>query len=222
MKRLVLIVEGETEQGFVSGLLRPYMHASGIYNDIQCFKIKHSKGGMSKYRHIKVDIVNTLHESDAVVTTMVDFYRLPSDFPGFASQVPYSTHLARVEMLERAWEDDVLQSVGRVSGSFIPYIQLHEFEALVFSSLTGFEEVFDRGEMNYKGLSEIVSGYPNPEDIDDGPDTAPSMRLKALIPGYNKVLYGVGILKVTGMDTLLYKCPHFRAWVEKLKQAIKE
>lgn len=100
-------------------------------------------------------------------------------------------------------------------------IQLHEFEALVFSSLNGFEEVFERSEMDYKGLKEVISGYPNPEEIDNSPDTAPAARLKALIPGYNKVLNGVSIIKETGIGTVLERCPHFRAWVEKLKQAVK-
>ena len=75
--------------------------------------------------------------------------------------------------------------------------------------------------MNYKGLKEVISGHPNPEEIDNSPDTAPAARLKALIPGYNKGLKGVSIIKGTGIDTVLERCHHCRAGVEKLKQAVK-
>ena len=49
MKRLVFIVEGETEEAFVNNILRPYFQSCGLYNPIQCFKIKHTQGGMHKY-----------------------------------------------------------------------------------------------------------------------------------------------------------------------------
>ena len=209
MKRLVFIVEGDSELRFVKEVLGPYFHSSGLYNGIQCFKLKHS---------------GTLYEQDAVVTTMVDFYRLPSDFPGFAESSSAASRIEQVEMLEQAFKIDIEKTQARIFDNLIPYIQLHEFEALVFSSLNGFEEVFERSEMDYKGLKEVISGYPNPEEIDNSPDTAPAARLKALIPGYNKVLNGVSIIKVikeTGIGTVLERCPHFRAWVEKLKQAVK-
>ena len=155
------------------------------------------------------------------MTTMVDFYRLPSDFPGFAESSSAASRIEQVEMLEQAFKMDVEKTQARIFDNLIPYIQLHEFEALIFSSFDGFEEVFERSEMDYKGLKEVISGYPNPEEIDNSPDTAPAARLKALIPGYNKVLNGVSIIKGTGIDTVLERCPHFRAWVEKLKQAVK-
>lgn len=183
MKRLVFIVEGDSKLRFVKEVLEPYFHSSGLYNGIQCFKLKYSGGGISKYAHVRADVVKTLYE--------------------------------------QAFKIDIEKTQARIFDNLIPYIQLHEFEALVFSSLNGFEEVFERSEMDYKGLKEVISGYPNPEEIDNSPDTAPAARLKALIPGYNKVLNGVSIIKGTGIGTVLERCPHFRAWVEKLKQAVK-
>ena len=75
MKRLVVIAEGETEESFVNDILRPYFNSLGIYNSIQCFKTKHSNGGLSKYSYIKQDIIQTIYETDVVVTTLLDFYR---------------------------------------------------------------------------------------------------------------------------------------------------
>ena len=74
MKRLVFIVEGETEEAFVNTILRPYFQSCGIYNPIQCFKIKHTQGGMHKYSYVRNDVLNTIYENDAVITTMFDLY----------------------------------------------------------------------------------------------------------------------------------------------------
>ena len=83
MKRLVFIVEGETEEAFVNTILRPYFQGCGLYNPVQCFKIKHTQGGMHKYSYVRNDVLNTIYEHDVIVTTMFDLYALPHSFPGF-------------------------------------------------------------------------------------------------------------------------------------------
>lgn len=107
MKRLVLIVEGETEENFVNNILRPYLCSKGIYNAVQCFKTKHSKGGISKYSYIKKDILNIIYEKDVIVSMMIDFYRLPSDFPGFSELLDSQTHQEKVSLLEAKIKEDI-------------------------------------------------------------------------------------------------------------------
>lgn len=221
MKRLLIIAEGETEESFVNKILIPYFHSLEVYNYIQCFKTKHSNGGVSKYSYIKQDIIQTIYENDVIVTTMIDFYRLPSDFPGFSQLSSDLSHTEQVSVLEKALKEDIENGQGRHFDNFIPYIQLHEFEALVFSSIKGFESIFEKDEYDYKGVCNVMTIYPNPEDINNSPDTAPSVRLKNLIPGYNKVVYGVEIIKETGIDVVLSKCPRFKDWVENLKKALQ-
>lgn len=220
MKRLVVIAEGETEESFVNKILTPYFNSQGIYNYIQCFKTKHSKGGLSKYSYIKNDIIQTIYETDVVVTTLLDFYRLPSDFPGYI-QNNTLPHNLWVEHIENQTKKDIESRKGQRFDNFIPYIQLHEFEALIFSSVAGVEALFEKSEIDYIGFQDIVTKHPNPEDINNNPNTAPSVRLKKLIPGYDKVVYGVELIKEIGMDTILSKCPRFRKWIEKLKDALK-
>lgn len=219
MKRLVIIVEGETEEAFAHQILAPYIWNSGYTNSIQCFKIKHSGGGVSKYSHIEKDILSTVREKEVVVTTMFDFYGLPSDTPGFKESISCNSHIERVRQIEDNIQKKILQKV-RENIFFIPYIQLHEIEALIFSSNKGFYELFDKNEADLKRLDDIILEFPNPEDIDNGPDTAPSKRLKKAIPGYDKVLYGIGMLKAIGIETLLAKCPHFKEWIEKIKDEL--
>lgn len=216
MKRLIVIVEGETEESFVNNVLSPYFNSLGVYNMIQCFKLKHSHGGISKYSHLKTDILNVIYESDVVVTTMIDFYRLPSDFPGYAEVTSLKEKTLMVSTIEQCVKAEIESTQNRRFDNLIPYVQLHEFEALIFSSAAGVESLFDPGEYDSKCFSETIANHQNPEEINNGPDTAPSVRLKKMILGYNKVLYGVEMVRIIGMETLLSKCPHFAGWINKL------
>ena len=220
MKRLVIIVEGETEESFVNNILRPFFCSKGLYNTIQCFKTKHSHGGISKYSYSKKDILNTIYEKDVVVSMMIDFYRLPSDFPGFNDLKATQTHQEQANLLETRIKKDLEDSQNQLFHNFIPYIQLHEFEALVFASISGIDSLFERSEMDYNGLMNVIQQYPNPEDINNHPDTAPSVRLKKLISGYNKVLHGIDIINTVGMAELLVKCPRFKTWIESMVEAL--
>lgn len=220
MKRLVIIAEGETEESFVNNILCPFFCSKGIYNSIQCFKTKHSHGGMSKYSYIKKDILNIIYEKDVVVSMMIDFYRLPSDFPGFNDLKVTQTHKEQANLLETRIKKDLEDSQNQLFDNFIPYIQLHEFEALVFASISGIDSLFERSEMDYNGLMNVIQQYPNPEDINNHPDTAPSVRLKKLISGYNKVLHGIDIINTVGMAELLEKCPRFKTWIESIVEAL--
>lgn len=222
MKRLVIIAEGDTEESFVNNILSPYFISLGLYNDIQCFKIKKSNGGISKYSDVKKDIANTLYENDVVVSTMLDFYRLPSSFPGKQEASSLPSHLQQVEFIEEKLKCNIESTQGCKFDNLIPYIQLHEFEALIFASINGVDALFEPSEFHRKEMLKVINEYPNPEDINDQPNTAPSVRLTKLIPGYEKVLFGIDILQQHGMPTLLARCPHFRAWVKKLESALRQ
>ena len=222
MKRLIFIVEGETEEMFVNSMLKPYFLKSGFNNTLQCFKIKRSNGGMQKYSYVKQDILRVIYEQEAIVTTMFDFYALPSTFPGQTDIKDINNHLEKVLYLEKKMKEDLEVSQRTSFGNYVPYIQLHDFEALVFTSEKGFEQLFEHSEMNYKGISELIKQYPNPEEINDSPQTAPSKRIKKLIPGYQKVLFGNLLVAYNGMSILLSKCPHFRSWIETLKAQLIE
>ena len=220
MKRLVFIVEGETEEAFVNNILRPYFQNCGLYNSIQCFKIKHTQGGMHKYSYVRNDVLNTIYETDVIVTTMFDLYALPHSFPGYEDAQSITNHLERVEYLEAKMKEDLETLQSQPFSNYIPYIQLHEFEALAFSSANSFEVLFEDNEMDYKGIREVIGAFPNPEDINDSPETAPSKRMQNLIPGYNKVVYGISLIEYTGIDAIIQKCPHFRRWIHRLKAVV--
>lgn len=220
MNRLIIIVEGDTEKEFVNTILTPYFNSKGFYN-IDCFKIKHSKGGLTKYEHVKKDIVNTIYEKDVIITTLIDYYALPKDFPCFNESLTKLNKSERLTFLEKAIKEDIESTQGQSFNNLIPYIQLHEFEALIFSSIIGIESLFDSNDADIEELRNIIKQYPNPEDINDGSKTAPSKRLLKLIKGYNKVLDGVLILDEVGLDKIKQKCLRFNNWLNIIEQKLR-
>ena len=166
---------------------------------------------MVSYEPLKNDILRLLREGDApIVSTLIDFFRCP-DTPGKEVWNKATNHQREVELREQ----EIGLDIG--SGRFIPYIQLHEFEALLFSSDVAFEKLFSSKEADE--LSKIVKDYSNPEEINSSPEGAPSKRIMAIVPTYNKVLHGELIADAIGIEIILERCPRFRAWVERLISA---
>jgi hypothetical protein len=221
MKRLIIVVEGDTEKEFIDKVLSPYLYAKGLQS-VNCFKIKHTKGGLTKYQHLKTDLINCAYESNVLVSTLIDFYALPKDFPKYEDASKIVNRVERLAFLENAIIEDLEKGKRKEFPNLLPYIQLHEFEALVFSSLSGISSLFGNNEADFSEIEKIIDAHPNPEDINDSPETAPSKRLLKLIKGYNKVIDGIMIIEETGIETVLKKCPRFNSWVETLIEKAKE
>lgn len=223
MKRLIIIVEGDTEKEFVDKVLSPYLYGKGLQS-VNCFKIKHTRGGLTKYRHLKTDLINCVYENNVLVSTLIDFYALPKDFPKYEESKRIVNKADRLSFLEKAIIEDLEIEKGQVFPYLLPYIQLHEFEALVFSSINAIKSLYSNEDAKLNELEQIISEYPNPEDINDSPQTVPSKRLKnnQLIKGYNKVNDGIMIIEEAGIETVLSKCPRFKTWVETLIEKVNE
>ena len=213
MKRLYIVVEGQTEEEFVTKVLAPHLLKQGILcvTPVAIHLRRGGRGGMVSYEPLKNDILRLLREGDApIVSTLIDFFRCP-DTPGKEVWNKASNHQREVELREQ----EIGRDIG--SGRFIPYIQLHEFEALLFSSDVGFNGLFTLKEADE--LSKIVEDYPNPEEINSSPEGAPSKRILAIVPTYDKVLHGDLVAGAIGIKVILERCPRFRAWVERLVSA---
>ena len=211
MKPLYVLVEGQTEEEFFKDNLTPYFAERGIV-EVRPIKISTKvgfKGGFVKYDHLKRDAVNfTKQRTDTIISTFVDYFRIPNNLPEYDKCQAIHNVDDRIKCLEDAMKTDI------GSDRFIPYIQKHEFEALLFSSNSGFEYCFEA--KNAKETAKIINAYPNPEEINDQPTTSPSNRLKNIRPTYNKVLEGNTIALEIGLDTIIKKCPRFKAWIDNL------
>ena len=209
-KRLYIVVEGQTEEEFVKDLMAPYFQDHGIYlYPMIVHTSRGHKGGFVNYTHLKNDINKLLKSQgdDVVVTTFVDFFRCP-ELPGVTDWGKLTNHYERVTQMEHAIGQDIND------WRFYPYIQLHEFEAVLYSSGKGFTKYFDNEQAQQ--LQGIVDSYDNPEDINSSPEGAPSKRLLRIFPEYDKVIFGNIIALEIGMTTILEKCHRFRAWTELL------
>ena len=162
--------------------------------------------------------------SDSWFSTMVDLYRLPNDFPGYDACQAISEPRKRVECLEEQFARDIREQFGDsvISQRFIPYIQLHEFEALLFSDPDKFLDAFPDAGTAIAQLHAIRARYGGPEDIDGGGTTAPSKQILEALPDFVKTVSGILIAKRIGLAAFRRECPHFDGWVTKLLQAVSQ
>jgi hypothetical protein len=223
MPRLYLFAEGQTELTFADTMLKSHLATVGLYLHPPVL-IAHAKrkgrvhrGGGRKYVPMKNDILRFLsQERDASVffTTMIDLYAIHADFPGL-SEAEKLRHMPRkrVEVLERAFAKDIDDD------RFVPYIQLHEYEAYLFSDPTWFGYFYDHHERQITALKSIADRHATPEFINDGQHSAPSKRIIAELPDYGDAKSAVGpqVAELIGLDVIRGKCPHFAAWLSRLE-----
>ena len=218
MIRLHLVVEGQTEETFVRDVLAPELGQHSIATDVHRIttgrrRDRSFRGGFVKYDHLQNDLTLWMkqdRQEDAWFSTMVDLYRMPSGFPGWERSRTIPDPMERVRFLENEFLSDLQHR------RFVPYIQLHEFEALLFADPEKFLVSFPEAQQEVATLEAIRRGVPTPEHIDDGEDTAPSRRVCALIADYTKPVNGPLIAAAIGLPKLRRECPHFGEWFERL------
>ncbi|MGF7138035.1 DUF4276 family protein [Roseimarinus sediminis] len=216
MKRIIVVCEGETEKEFCNTILTPYFAKIDIY--LQAPLIKKSMGGMVKWLELKKQI--TLHlrnDANAFVTTLIDYYGLYSkyQFPKWEESEKIADKNLRMQNLELGMKDDIESSLRF---RFIPYLQLHEFEGLLFNDITIFQEQIPPDELiGVDELKQVFKEYDNPEMINNNNETSPSHRLARIILGYNKIVYGHILAEAIGLDRMRAKSPRFNNWIERLE-----
>lgn len=214
MKRLIIICEGETEQEFCKDVLYGYLQNIDIY--IETPLIKKSLGGIVPWEYLKKQIDLHLNE-DVFVSMLIDYYGIQDyhKFPKWEESKSIVDKIDRLNFLESAMNDELEENIKY---RFIPYIQLHEFEGLLFNNIDAFvnniplNEIKDIGE-----LKSTISSFANPELINDGKTSAPSKRLGRLISGYNKIVYGAILAESIGLERLRAKAFRFNEWIQKLE-----
>ncbi len=226
MKQIILhiVCEGQTEESFVKKVLQPYLRSYGIVAKpilVTTSRSKRAQGGIVNFSHIERDIQDTLklwssnNYEHHVVTTFIDYYALPNDFPRFSEAQKYFEPYQRVECLEQALGERIHSS------RFLPYIQLHEFETLVLCGYQYLAAYYpDCKGLEEKLKKEFIS-QENPEFIDGGATTAPSKRILKLLEStykkkYNKPFMGAYVTAQVGIERLRELCFHFNQWVAQI------
>lgn len=216
MTRLYILCEGQTEETFVKNLLYSHLSRFGAYPIPIILKTKKShsgtqyRGGVTSYEKIKREIFNLLKGRNvSCVTTLLDYYGLPDDFPG-KSTLPKGNAYQYVSHLEYSFSTDIGDP------RFIPYLMLHEFEAMLFVDISKIVEVL--GQKNIQPDLGDLSSFVSPEEINNGSNTHPSARILRAFKGYSKTLHGPQVLSRIGLQTIRLKCPHFNEWLTNLEK----
>ncbi len=216
MNRIFILVEGQTEETFVRNTLSPHLNSKEFYVTPILVNTKivksglNFKGGVVSYGKVRNDILRLLKDTNVtLVTTFFDFYGLPSDFPNY-SAMPSSSCYSQVAHLESAIEKDINDP------RFLPYLALHEFEAMLFVAPDKIVSAFPGTNKN-KDLHAIKNSFASPEEINNNPDTAPSKRITKLFTEYRKTFHGPLVTNQIGLDQIRNQCPHFNQWLEKLE-----
>jgi Domain of unknown function (DUF4276) len=216
MKRFLVLVEGLTEERFVKDYLVQHLASRSVLPIPKILTTKRMKngpdfkGGVHGYAQVKDDLRRLLGDSGAVaITTLLDYYALPADFPGMDARPPGAPR-ARVEHVEHAFAADIEHP------RFRPHLVLHELEAWVFSDPVAASWIFDEPRVA-PALQAIRDSFTSPEDIDEGITTAPSRRILGEYSGYQKTFHGPLAVAAIGLERVRARCPHFAAWLSWLE-----
>ena len=225
MARILIHVEGETEESFVNELLGPHLANFGQAASARIMgnaRMRSRRGGIRGWPGLRSDLVRRLQsEPDCYATTMVDYYGLPKsgsgEWPG-RNEAGKCEFADKASLIQDALIEDIREAIGdqQISQRFIPFVMMHEFEGLLFSDCEAFALGIGRPSLA-EDLQAIRDQFDSPEEINDSASTAPSKRIVRLIPNYQKPLMGTLAALEMGLNVIRSECPLFGEWVATLE-----
>ena len=223
MKRLYLTVEGQTEAAFATSVLTPHLAKFGVFLFPPRFTGLHKRrrgripqgGLLNTFGHALSDVRTWLKEDqspDARFSMMVDLYSLPNDFPGYAAG------MAKPNGVEQA--NDLQESLNKAiqDARFIPYLQVHEYEALVLTDPRRITSIYDVTDAQIEALCHECSDSATPEEINHGQHSHPKYRIQRTVHDYDENVAGPLLAEDIGLPTLRDRCPHFGEWLTRLER----
>jgi hypothetical protein len=225
MKYLNIIAEGRTEENFVNKLIAPYFLQLNIFVSVRRIRTgwdsannKPAKGGLREYGKFRNDVNNWIasdnNRQNVWYSSFIDLYAFPKHKSPYDENIQsISDPYQKIKALEEAIEKDIDHP------RFIPYIQLHEFEAFLLIE-PELLVIFYPNRTNEVDKLKIEITHKEPERINESPETSPSKRIIKHLPEYKggKAEVGSSIAIDIGMTKLREKCPHFNEWIEKLEK----
>lgn len=222
MKRLYLTVEGQTEQAFAKRVLvlhlaqfHVMLHSPRLTGLHRRRRGRIPRGGLlNTFAHTQSDIRTWLLEDrspDARFSMMVDLYSLPTDFPGYATGMAQPAGRPQAIALERALSAEIAYA------RFLPYLQVHEYEALVLVDPLRIATLYEAAMPALRALSDECSRYASPEEINHGQHSHPKHRIQQVAPNYDENVAGPLLVEEIGLAAIRTQCPHFNAWLTRLE-----
>lgn len=222
MARLLIHVEGQTEEDFVNEVLPDHLVERGYHSvDARIVgnaRLRRQRGGIRPWPSVRLDIIHHLKEdAECIATAMVDYYGLPKGglaaWPGREKAAGLAT-AEKAPCVERALLDDLVSKMdsGFDRRRFVPFVVMHEFEGLLFSDCGALSRAIGRPHLEAR-FQAIRDRFASPEEINDSAQTAPSKRVRAIVPEYEKPLFGALAILEIGLSKMRLECPHFGAWL---------
>src|SRR2546423_11474448 len=135
MHRVLTVVEGFTERTIIEQTFAPYLAARGLSLHAKIIGKPGHKGGIRNFEAVRKEILALLNqERSSHVSTFFDFYGLPKNWPGLQPAAGKNAReiAAIVEASMRSAVELKMEASDDPS-RFVPYVQMHETEALLFS-----------------------------------------------------------------------------------------
>lgn len=222
MKRLYLTVEGQTEAAFVRDVLTPHLANFNVLvhpprlTGLHKRRVGKIPGGglLGTFQHALFDMKTWTKEDkspEARFSMMVDLYHLPRDFPGYEKSMERASGWEQAEVLER--ELSAVMNDER----FLPYLQVHEFEALVLTEPLRLRMLYEVTDARIKILDSGCGKFSSPEEINHGQHTHPKSRIQQVIPEYDENIAGPLLAQDIGLIRIATVCPHFGGWLRRLE-----
>ena len=217
MPSVYIICEGRTESTIVKNIVAPELAVKGVY--LHPARIgRRRRGGDVTFDRLEINIRDQLLNSrNSYCTTFVDFYGIDGDFPGKKEAGRRSSLSDKQGIVCDAFADKLAQTLDEgPMRRFIPYVQMHEFEGLLFSDPDQLAVELGKQDLAQQFWA-IRHDFDTPEHIDDSPVSAPSKRIQKIFPRYRKVQMGERAVKAITLKKIRQECPLFNAWLAKLE-----
>ncbi len=217
MSQVFVICEGQTELSFVTEVLAPELAKQLVYLTPSEIGTSAKKGGNVTYERLLTDLKPMLLAGNRpFCTTLVDYYGLPDSFPGKRKADELRDIAAKADCIHTALRTRLAEDIDEYTlRRFVPYVQMHEFEGLLFSDPAAFARAIGKPSLE-SAFAGIRKTFATPEHIDNSPISAPSKRVVDLVDQYEKPTMGTLAALEIGLDTIRQSCPLFSAWLDKL------
>ena len=218
MIRVHVICEGQTEEMFINEVLSDFFLARDIHLIPALIGKPGHKGGNFRFERLLTDVrARLLGDTTAYCTTFFDFYGLPEDFPGKAAAKMQRGMADKADCLLSALTEQLhLKLGGDPLRRFIPYVQMYEFEALLFSDPERLASGISQSTLG-AAFQKVRDTFTTPEEINNSPVTAPSKRIGKLYSGYDKPIHGSLAAIEIGLDVIRRECLRFDAWLKQIE-----
>lgn len=220
MVEVVVFAEGQSDEAFLKRVLAPSLREAGVFlKPLTLYTSRHSTGGSINFDRLCLNVRNTLRQNPArYLTTFLDLYALDTAVPGVTASASLQGPRQKAGYIEAALHAALLKAVGFRPERFFAHIQPYELEGLFFAET----DALCRSQPGWSAASErlrtVRQAFDTPEHINDGYDTKPSARLESLlVPRYRKTTHAPLIGQQIGLAAIARECPHFAAWVERLR-----